>query len=139
MCIRDSTYDDLDFMDRDWRFASSLKIEQKAQFLGGQIQFPVTSKGYRDSMSADMNRTAFEGQTVTSSQLGIKRTWGPRKREQYLGANYLIEQQDVDGGETTTKKAVSYTHLDVYKRQILMVVIVVALSTQQSHLQLVKY
>lgn len=98
------TYDDLDFMDRDWRFASSLKVEQKAQFLGGQIQFPVTSKGYRDSMSADMNRTAFEGQTVTSSQLGIKRTWGPRKREQYLGANYLIEQQDVDGGETTTKK-----------------------------------
>jgi len=98
------TYDDLDFMDRDWRFASSLKVEQKAQFLGGQIQFPITSKGYRDSMSADMNRTAFEGQTVTSSQLGIKRTWGPRKREQYLGANYLIEQQDVDGGETTTKK-----------------------------------
>jgi hypothetical protein len=29
-------------MNRGWRLNSSLKIEQKAQFLGGQIQLPVT-------------------------------------------------------------------------------------------------
>ena len=98
------TYDDLNLMDKGWRLSSSLKLEQKAQFLGGQIQLPVTSKEYRDSINGNLNRTAIEGQTLTSSQAGVKRAWGPRKREQYVGANYLIEQQNVDGGDTTTKK-----------------------------------
>lgn len=97
------TYDDLNILNRGWRLASSLKVEQKAQSIGGQIQLPVTGKGYRDSMNASLNRSAIEGQTLSTTQTGIKRAWGPRKREQYVGANYLIEQQDVDGGETTTK------------------------------------
>lgn len=104
------TLEDLNLFDRDWRFASSLKIEQKAQSLIGQIQFPITKKGYRDSMLGDINRTNIEGQTLTSSQVKIRRAWGPRKREQYIGANYLVEQQDVDGGETTTKKVASLNY-----------------------------
>lgn len=98
------TYDDLDLLNRGWRLTSSLKIEEKAQYIGGQIQLPITRKGYRDSVNGSLTRTAIEGQTLTSSQVGMKRTWGPRKREQYVGANYLVEQQDVDGGATTTKK-----------------------------------
>lgn len=97
------TYDDLDLMNRGWRLNSSLKIEQKAQFLGGQIQLPITSKDYRDSLVGSLNRTAIEGQTLSSSIVGVRRTWGPRKFEQYIGTNYLIEQQSVDGGDTTSK------------------------------------
>lgn len=98
------TYDDLNLIDKGWRLTSSLKLEQKAQFLGGQVQLPITSDDYRDSFNANLTRTAIEGQVLSSSQAGIKRAWGPRKREQYVGANYLIEQQSVDGGVTTTKK-----------------------------------
>lgn len=98
------TYDDLNLMDKGWRLTSSLKLEQKAQFLGGQVQLPITSDDYRDSVNGNLTRTAIEGQVLSSSQAGIKRAWGPRKREQYVGANYLIEQQSVDGGDTTTKK-----------------------------------
>jgi translocation and assembly module TamA len=98
------TYDDLNLMDKGWRLTSSLKLEQKAQFLGGQVQLPITSDDYRDSFNGNLTRTAIEGQILSSSQAGIKRAWGPRKREQYVGANYLIEQQSVDGGDTTTKK-----------------------------------
>ncbi len=104
------TLEDLNLFDRDWRFSSSLKIEQKAQSLIGQIQFPITKKGYRDSMLGDINRNNIEGQTLTSSQVKIRRAWGPRKREQYIGANYLLEQQDVDGGETTTKKVATLNY-----------------------------
>jgi len=104
------TLEDLSLFGRDWRFASNLKVEQKAQSLIGQIQFPITKKGYRDSIIADINRTNIEGQVLTSSQVKIKRAWGPRKREQYLGANYLIEQQDIDGGESTTKKVATLNY-----------------------------
>jgi translocation and assembly module TamA len=98
------TYDDLNLIDKGWRLTSSLKLEQKAQFLGGQVQLPITSDDYRDSFNGNLTRTAIEGQVLSSSQAGIKRAWGPRKHEQYVGANYLIEQQSVDGGDTTTKK-----------------------------------
>ncbi|MGB4812524.1 MAG: autotransporter assembly complex family protein [Methylophilaceae bacterium] len=98
------TYDDLDIMNRGWRLNSSLKLEEKAQAIVGQILFPITKKGYLDSVNASLNRSTIEGQTLTSSQVGIKRAWGPRKREQYIGANYLVEQQEIDGGDTTTKK-----------------------------------
>lgn len=98
------TYDDLNILDRGWRLISSLKLEQKAQSIGGEIKLPITSKGYRDSLNASLNRSAIEGQTLTTSQVGVKRAWGPRKREQYIGTSYLVEQQDVDGGDTTTKK-----------------------------------
>ncbi len=99
------TYDDLDLMNRGWRLNSSLKIEQKAQFIGGQIQLPVTSQDYRDSILGNFNRSEIEGQTLTSGLVGLRRAWGPRKFEQYVGSNYLIEQQSVDGGDTTSKKA----------------------------------
>jgi translocation and assembly module TamA len=104
------TYDDLDLVNRGWRLTSSLKIEEKAQFLGGQIQLPITNNGYRDSVNGSLNRTSIEGQTLTSSLAGVKRAWGPRKREQYIGANYLIEKQDIDGGDTTTKKVGTLTY-----------------------------
>ena len=104
------TFDDLNLLGRDWRFSSALKIEQKAQSVVGQIQFPITKTGYNDSLLGDMNRTNIEGQTLTSSQIKIRRAWGPRKREQYIGANYLVEQQDVDGGETTTKKVATLNY-----------------------------
>lgn len=104
------TFDDLNLMGRDWRFTSALKVEQKAQSLVGQIQFPITKSGYSDSLIGDMNRTNIEGQTLTATQLKVRRAWGPRKREQYVGANYLIEEQDVDGGETTTKRVATLNY-----------------------------
>lgn len=104
------TYDDLNLLDRGWRLSSSLKVEQKAQSLSGLIRLPITSEGYRDSINASLNRTAIEGQTTLSGLAGIKRTWGPRKREQYIGANYLIEQQDIDGAESSTKKAATLSY-----------------------------
>lgn len=104
------TLEDLNLFGRDWRFASTLKIEEKAQSLVGQIQFPVTKKGYRDSVIGDINRTNIEGQTLTSSQVKIKRAWGPRKHEQYIGADFLVERQDVDGGDTTTKKVATLNY-----------------------------
>lgn len=110
------TYDDLDLMNRGWRLNSSLKIEQKAQFLGGQIQLPVTSKDYRDNLVGSLNRTAIEGQTLSSSIVGVRRAWGSRKFEQYIGANYLIEQQSVDGGDTTSKNVGTLSYGITFRR-----------------------
>ncbi len=104
------TLEDLNLLDRDWRFASTLKVEQKAQSLVGQILFPTTKKGFRDSLLADINRTDIEGLVLTSSQIKLKRAWGPHKREQYIGVNYLVEQEDIDDGDITSKKVATLNY-----------------------------
>jgi translocation and assembly module TamA len=104
------TLDDPNFLDRAWRLSSSLKVEQKAQSLTGLARLPVTSEGYRDSVNAGVNHIEIEGETLTSAQSGVKRAWGPRQREQYVGANYLLEHQKIAGAASANNKAATLTY-----------------------------
>ena len=95
------TIEDRNLFNRGWRFSSSLKLEQKAQSLNGLIRLPVSAKGYRDSINAGIDKTSIEGQDLTDIKAGVNRSWGPRKREQTIGANYLISEQSLDGAESS--------------------------------------
>ncbi len=104
------TVNDLNLFNRGWRMTSSLKLEQKAQILAGEIRLPTTKQGYRDSLNASVNHTSIEGQTTTSNQVGIRRTWGSRKREQYVGANLLTEQVNLDGADSSSNYAATLAY-----------------------------
>jgi len=90
---------------RGWRLDSSLKLEQRAQSLSAVTQLPITRNGYRDSINNNLLRLSIEGQTTTSINNGVKRAWGPRSFEQSIGANYLVEELELDGQRAETKKA----------------------------------
>ncbi|MEO8417547.1 MAG: autotransporter assembly complex family protein [Methylophilaceae bacterium] len=98
-------YKNRNLLDRGWRLDSSLKLEQRAQSLSAVTQLPVTRDGYRDSINNHLLRLSIEGQTTTSFNNGVKRAWGPRTFEQSVGANYLVENLQVDGQRAETKKA----------------------------------
>ena len=104
------TYDDLNLFDRGWRLTSSLKPEQRAQSLTSLIRLPTDSKGYRDSINAGLDRRVIEGQITTSGQAGVNRSWGPRRTEQTIGTGYLIERQEIDGADTTTRKVATVSY-----------------------------
>ncbi len=104
------TYDDLNLFDRGWRLTSSLKPEQRAQSISGLIRLPTDSNGYRDSINAGIERKVIEGQITTSGQTGVNRSWGPRRREQTIGAAYLIEHQALDGAPSDTKKVATLSY-----------------------------
>lgn len=104
------TVDDLNLFNRGWRLSSSLKLEQKAQSLSGLVRLPVSSKGYRDSLNAGVDRTSIEGQDTTSIKSGVNRSWGPRRHEQTIGANYLIEKQSLDGAESSKSHAATLSY-----------------------------
>lgn len=104
------TLDDRNLFDRGWRFSSSLRLEQKAQSLNGLIRFPVSKKGYRDSVNAAMDKTSIEGQDTTSIKSGINRSWGPRRREQTIGANYLIEKLSADNQSTANRSVATVSY-----------------------------
>ena len=104
------TVDDLNLFNNGWRLASSLKLEQKAQVLTGEIRLPPTKSGYRDSMNAKIDHTSIEGQATTTSQVGIKRAWGARKREQYVAVNLLNEQVNLDGAPSASNYATTLAY-----------------------------
>ena len=104
------TYDDLNLFDRGWRLTSSLKPEQRAQSLNALIRLPTDSSGYRDSINAGLDRRVIEGQITTSGQAGVNRSWGPRRTEQTIGTGYLIERQEIEGADTTTRKVATVSY-----------------------------
>jgi translocation and assembly module TamA len=104
------TFDDLNLFNLGLRMTSSLKLEQKAQILAGEVRLPPTKQGYRDSINASVNHTSIEGQAITATQAGIKRAWGSRKREQYVGANLLTEQVKLDGAESSSNYAATLAY-----------------------------
>ena len=89
--------DDLNLFNLGWRFSSNLKVEQDGQILSGEINLPITKSGYRDSLTGNFGHTFAEGLDLTITQVGVKRAWGDRKREQYVSANLLTERASVDG------------------------------------------
>lgn len=104
------TYDELNLLGLGWRLNSSLRLEQRAQSLNAVVSLPATEKGYRDSMNANVVREDIEGQALTTTNLGVKRTWGPRNFEQSVGANYLIEHLNLDGAESSSKQAATLSY-----------------------------
>lgn len=104
------TLDDRNLFNYGWRLSSSLMLEQKAQSLNGLIRLPVNKKGYRDSVNAAMDKTSIEGQDTTSIKTGVNRSWGPRQREQTIGANYLIEKLSVDNEESSRRNVATLSY-----------------------------
>lgn len=110
-------YRDFNFLDRALRLTSTLKLETKRQSLGGELQFPLSERNYRDSLSALMERTDIEGEVTRKLVLGARRSRLRGKNETVYGVRYFAEQQDIDGARGDRRSALvpswSWTRRDV--------------------------
>lgn len=110
-------YRNVNFLDRAWRLAGALKLETKKQTLTGELQFPMTAAGYRDSLNAQAERTDIEGLVTKKAGLGAKRTRVAGKTETTLSLQYLAERQEVAGVASQINRVLapnySWTRRDV--------------------------
>ncbi|HQS37363.1 MAG: outer membrane protein assembly factor [Methylotenera sp. 24-45-7] len=104
------TLNDLNFLQDGWRLSSSLRLEQKSQNILAEIRLPTTKSGFRDSMNSNLIRTEVEGQTTTSGQVGLRRAWGLRSFEQYVGTNLLAEHVKLDGIDSESNYAATLSY-----------------------------
>lgn len=100
-------YRDLNLFDQAWRLGGTLKLEQKRQSLSGDLQFPLSEKGYRDSISALLERTDIEGEITRKLTVGPKRTFVRGRTETSYGLRYLTETQEISGARTTRNATLS--------------------------------
>lgn len=104
------TLNDLNFLQDGWRLSSSLRLEQKSQNILAEIRLPTTKSGFRDSINSNLIRTEIEGQTTSSGQVGLRRAWGLRSFEQYVGTNLLAEHVKLDGVESESNYAATLSY-----------------------------
>ena len=103
-------YTDRNLFDRGWLWDTTTKIEQRAQSIDSEIKLPKTGAGYRDSINNSILKLDIKGQSTTAFNNGIKRTWGDKKLEQYVGANLLLEYLKVDGEDSEFNQSVTLAY-----------------------------
>ncbi len=100
-------YGDINFLDRAWRLGGALKLDQKRQSLGGELQFPPGEQGFRDSVNALTERTDISGQVTRKISVGAKRAITHGSTEFAYGLRHLTERQDLEGTATTRSATLS--------------------------------
>ena len=103
-------YTDRNLFQRGLLWDTSLRLEQRLQAATSNIAFMTDDKGYRDSINNGVVRTNVEGQITTAINNGVKRTWGSRNFEQFVGANLLYEFLTIDGESTEFNKAATLAY-----------------------------
>ncbi|MDP2431310.1 MAG: autotransporter assembly complex family protein [Pseudomonadota bacterium] len=110
-------YRDLNLFGQAWRLAGSLKVAQKEQSVGGELQFPLTRQGDRDSLTAQWVRSDVEGEVTRTLTLGARRGFLRGMNETAYSLRYYLEQQEVDGAIGEQRSALvpswSWTRRDV--------------------------
>jgi translocation and assembly module TamA len=103
-------YTDRNLLERGLLWNTSLRLEQRLQAATSSINFMTDASGYRDSINNNVIRTNVEGQITTAINNGVKRTWGARNFEQFVGANILYEFLTIDGESTEFNKAATFAY-----------------------------
>lgn len=102
------SYDDLSIF--GLKLKSALTLETKKQTARGDFYFPVTPKGYSDSMGASVERSDISGEVTTVSTVSGKRAWGTPLLERSFTLEYLSETKTVDGSATSKSKSLPLTY-----------------------------
>ncbi|EUJ11025.1 outer membrane protein [Methylophilaceae bacterium 11] len=103
-------YTDRNLFERGLLWDTSLRLEQRLQAATSSIKLMTDASGYRDSINNSLVRTNVEGQITTAVNNGVKRSWGDRNFEQFIGANLLYEFLSIDGESTEFNKAATFAY-----------------------------
>jgi translocation and assembly module TamA len=102
------SYDNLSLF--DLKFKSALMLETKRQTARGTFYFPITPKGYNDSVGASFERSDIAGETTSVSTVAAKRVWGSTRIERSLTFEFLNEVKSVAGLDASTSKSLPLTY-----------------------------
>lgn len=107
-------YNNRNLFGKGWDWETTTKLEQLSQSANSVINLPITTEGYRDSISNNVVRLNIEGQATSVINNGVKRSWtqkyGKKSIEQFVGANLLYEFLTIDGEGSEFNKAATLNY-----------------------------
>ena len=108
-------YQNLNVLQRAWRFKTALKIETNQDALDTELALPRNDLGYLDSISASRMRTDIEGQRTLRYGVGVKRTRLKGRVETTLSTQFQTERQSIAGAQGDNVQALSLNYIWTYR------------------------
>ncbi len=94
-----------DFLDRNWRLESELRIDRDTRLLGSDIFFPAFRNGWLPSVGARYERTDIAGEINDKVRAG-GRLASPEKENQHVWSiSYLADRQKIAGIPPNNRQA----------------------------------
>jgi translocation and assembly module TamA len=98
-------YQNLDFLDRTWRFDTGLKLETKLQSARAEVTLPLTPEDYRYSFGTRIEQTDIQDERTKKLSLAATRSRSRGKVETAWSLQYLTEDQEITNIPTERNRA----------------------------------
>lgn len=86
---------DRNFLQRDWRLESEVRIDRETRLLGGDIFLPPISNGWLPSFGAHFERTVSSGETDDKIRTGARLSSPDRNNEKIWSIAFLADRQRI--------------------------------------------
>ncbi len=101
-------YDDLSMF--GLKLKSGVTLESKKQTARAELFWPVTPKGYNDSIATQFERNDISGEVTKLSSIAGKRTWGSASVQRSMTVEYLTERKSIAGLENSRSQSLPFTY-----------------------------
>ena len=96
---------DRQFMGRNWRLDSELKVDRLTRLLGADLAFPARDNGWRPSIGAHYERSDIVNEISDKINLGVHLASPDRVNEQVWGISYLGDKERIGGAVVNHRQA----------------------------------
>ncbi|GAA4034246.1 autotransporter assembly complex family protein [Actimicrobium antarcticum] len=107
---------DRNFLSRDWRLESELRIDRSTPLLAAEVTLPPISNGWTPSVGGRFERTDISGEISDRLRTDARLTSPDKNNEQAIGVSYLVENQRIDGNIANNRHALIATHAYTRRR-----------------------
>ncbi len=107
---------DRNFLSRDWRLDSELRIDRGTPLLAAEVTLPALENGWTPSVAGRFERTDISGEVSDKIRNDARLTSPDRNNEQIVGVSFLAERQRINGTDTNNRHALVATHTFTRRR-----------------------
>ncbi|MGB0129066.1 MAG: BamA/TamA family outer membrane protein, partial [Rhodocyclaceae bacterium] len=111
----ETTYGDLNFLDRAWNLATGLRIDQKRQFGYADVYLPPTSQDYRDSFGVLAERSDIQGLMTQRTAAAVVRSRTRGRIETRLTLALQHENLSAEGADPQSNNALTLNYAWTYR------------------------
>jgi translocation and assembly module TamA len=101
---------DRNFLSRDWRLESELRIDRGTPLLAAEVTLPALENGWTPSVAGRFERTDISGEVSDKIRNDARLTSPDRNNEQVVGVSFLAERQRIDDADINNRHALIATH-----------------------------
>ena len=107
---------DRNFLSRDWRLDSELRIDRGTPLLAAEVTLPALENNWTPSVAGRFERTDISGEVSDKVRNDARLTSPDRNNERVVGVSFLAERQRINDADANNRHALIATHTYTRRR-----------------------